>query len=185
VRVVVGLGNPGSEYHGTRHNIGFAIVDAVAEKIGIEFDAGPGEYHIAGPGGGEHNFVLIKPLTYMNNSGIAVKQILEQFAIGAEDLLVVIDDFHLPLGSYRIRQRGSSGGHNGLYSIIYHLQSEDFPRLRFGIAGTTLPADKSRMADFVLAPFEPAEAEQVTEVSQRVVSRIIGLLDENRESSVT
>jgi len=184
VRVIVGLGNPGSEYHRTRHNIGFDIVDAIAERVGIAFDAGRGEYSIARQRKGDSTFALVKPLTYMNNSGIAVKEVLDQFMLEPESLLVIADDFHLPLGSFRIRQRGSSGGHNGLYSIIYHLQSEEFPRLRIGIAGLTLPADKSRMADFVLSPFEPSELEEIRNVSGRVVEKVVSLITGNEQSGV-
>lgn len=161
MRVIVGLGNPGSEYIHTRHNIGFDIVDAVATNRGIEFDAGRGEFVVAHGKIEGNDFALIKPLTYMNNSGIAVAEALNEFAVSSENLLVVADDFQIPLGTLRLRRRGSSGGHNGLYSIIYHLQSEDFPRLRFGIAGDGMPKQKSGMANFVLSHFASEELSAV------------------------
>lgn len=161
MRVIIGLGNPGSEYHHTRHNIGFDIVDAVAADRKIEFDAGRGEFLIARGSYRENEFVLIKPLTYMNNSGIAVAEVLDNFGVPGENLLVVVDDFHIPLGTLRLRRQGSSGGHNGLYSIMYHLQSENFPRLRFGIGSESMPKQKSGMADFVLSQFADEELDNV------------------------
>ncbi len=161
MRVIIGLGNPGSEYQHTRHNIGFDIVDALAADRRVEFDAGRGEFVIARGSYQEKEFALIKPLTYMNNSGIAVAEVLNNFDLSSENLLVVVDDFHIPLGTLRLRRQGSSGGHNGLYSIIYHLQSENFPRLRFGIGSEKMPKQKSGMADFVLSPFAHEELDIV------------------------
>lgn len=161
MRVIIGLGNPGSEYQHTRHNIGFDIVDAVAAERRIVFDAGRGEFLIARGSYRENEFALIKPLTYMNNSGIAVVEVLNNFGVTGENLLVVVDDFHIPLGILRLRRQGSSGGHNGLYSIMYHLQSENFPRLRFGIGSENMPKQKSGMADFVLSQFAHEELDIV------------------------
>ncbi len=153
----MGLGNPGSEYDGTRHNIGFEVVDAIAEKLRIVFEAGSGDYLEARATHGESDFLLVKPLTYMNNSGLAVRDVFEKYSPRMEDLVVVLDDFHLPLGTIRIRRRGSSGGHNGLSSIIYHMQTEDFPRLRIGIGKET----RSGAVEFVLSPFDDEERETV------------------------
>lgn len=157
MRAIIGLGNPGSEYDGTRHNIGFAVVDAVAEHYRIGFRGGRGEYSYATNG----DCLLIKPLTYMNNSGIAVREVLEWFKLAARDLLVIFDDFHLPLGSLRLREKGSAAGHNGLASIIWHLNSDEFPRLRCGIGLEDNPPDK---ADFVLSRFDRQEHERVHEM---------------------
>jgi PTH1 family peptidyl-tRNA hydrolase len=154
VRAIIGLGNPGSEYDGTRHNIGFAVLDELAAHYKIGFRAGRGEYSYATNG----DCLLVKPMTYMNNSGIAVKEVLDWFKLAARDLLVVFDDFHLPLGSLRLREKGSPAGHNGLASIIWHLNSDEFPRLRCGIGHETNPADK---ADFVLSRFDRQELETV------------------------
>ena len=161
MQIIVGLGNPGSEYIHTRHNIGFDIVDAVAAHSNIEFDAGRGEFAVAYGKIQGIDFALVKPLTYMNNSGIAVREVLDAFAVSSENLLVVVDDFQIPLGTLRLRRRGSSGGHNGLYSIIYHLQSENFPRLRFGIASDCMPKQKSARANFVLSHFAGEELSTV------------------------
>lgn len=161
MRVIIGLGNPGSEYQHTRHNIGFDIVDALAADRRVAFDAGRGEFVIARGSYREKEFAFIKPLTYINNSGIAVAEVLNNFDLSSENLLVVVDDFHIPLGTLRLRREGSSGGHNGLYSIIYHLQSENFPRLRFGIGSEKMPKQKSGMADFVLSQFAHEELDIV------------------------
>ncbi len=158
---IIGLGNPGDEYIETRHNVGFAIVDTLAKLTETRLDEHRGECIIGWARYHQTTFGLVKPQTYMNNSGIAVKDVLETYNSSPHELLVITDDFHLPLGALRLRLRGSDGGHNGLYSIIYHLQTEDFPRMRCGISGASVPAAKSTMADYVLAPFEQNEQEIV------------------------
>ena len=162
--LIVGLGNPGSEYDGTRHNIGFDILDASASRLGVRFRPGRGEYHEARGQIGDTPFLLVKPQTYMNNSGTAVREILEREGAAPEDVLVVSDDFHLRLGRLRLRLTGSSGGHNGLASVLQELASDRFPRLRCGIAGDTMPADKSELRDYVLRPFDRKESEAAVEM---------------------
>ncbi|MGH2568737.1 MAG: aminoacyl-tRNA hydrolase, partial [Bacteroidota bacterium] len=118
----IGLGNPGSQYDGTRHNIGFDVVDSLAGALKIRFKPGTGEYLEARGFFGDTEVGLAKPLTYMNNSGSAVMEIQERYHLPLDRLLIICDDFWLPLGTLRLRTKGSDGGHNGLYSIIYHLQ---------------------------------------------------------------
>ena len=154
---VIGLGNPESRYSETRHNIGFRVVDHLSKELRFSFHPGGGEYFIAQGVAEEKPLALVKPLTYMNESGVAVMEIKEQFDTSVDQLLVVCDDFQLPLGQLRLRLRGTDGGHNGLYSIIYQLQSDKFPRLRCGIASTSMPKDKKQMADFVLEEFTADE----------------------------
>ena len=154
---LVGLGNPGAEYEGTRHNIGFDIVERIAGGIKAPFRPGKGDYTIAVGSFKNEEIGLVKPLTYMNNSGEAVLDIRNRYDIPLERFLILCDDFQLPLGRLRLRPDGSDGGHNGLYSIIYHLKSNSFPRLRCGIASEEMPADKTQMAAYVLSPFSPAE----------------------------
>ena len=158
------MGNPGSEYENTRHNIGFSIVDAVAEERNITLSEGKGEYIIGSEQAEKKKIILVKPLTFMNNSGTAVKEVLEHLNLDERNLLVIVDDFNLPLGKIRIREHGSSGGHNGLYSIIYHLNSDNFPRLRCGIAGESMPKDKSKIPDFVLSTFTNDERKIVKQL---------------------
>ena len=164
---IIGLGNPGSEYEGTRHNLGFAVADALARKLRIGFSEGKGDY-MAGWHESEQGLIgIVKPLTYMNNSGIAVRDLVDTYKVDIPHLLVVADDFNLPLGSLRLRPLGTDGGHNGLYSIIYHLQSIEFPRLRCGIAGDSMPKNKSEVTAFVLSPFDKDEKDAI----QRLVER--------------
>jgi PTH1 family peptidyl-tRNA hydrolase len=163
---VIGLGNPESRYSGSRHNIGFDVADDLARHLRCSFKEGRGEYLIANAHIGETAFGIVKPLTYMNQSGLAVMEIQEEFGATAEQFLVVCDDFQLPLGQLRLRLRGSDGGHNGLYSIIYHLQTDEFPRLRCGIASTEMPKEKNLLVDFVLEQFSKEE--------RPVVDKMIG-----------
>ncbi len=154
---LVGLGNPGSMYDGTRHNIGFAVVDEVSRRWNAELTEGKGDYRIAHASYNGNEVLLVKPLTYMNNSGMAVAEVCDHYGLTLSDLLVICDDFQLPLGTLRLRARGSDGGHNGLYSIIDHVRSDAFPRLRCGIASPSTPSSKSLMADFVLELFTTHE----------------------------
>jgi PTH1 family peptidyl-tRNA hydrolase len=161
---VIGLGNPEQRYAGTRHNIGFEVVDRLAHELRMQFKPGRGEFLIAQGSFRDQPLMLVKPLTFMNESGLAVMEIRDQFEARKEDLLIVCDDFQLPLGQLRLRLRGSDGGHNGLSSVIYHLQSDEFPRLRCGIASAIMPTDKNQMADFVLSRFASDELTVVNEM---------------------
>jgi PTH1 family peptidyl-tRNA hydrolase len=164
---VIGLGNPESRYSETRHNIGFKVVEHLSRELRFSFKAGRGEYLIAQGVVNDRSLALVKPLTYMNESGLAVMEIREEFGATGDQLLVVCDDFQIPLGQLRLRLQGSDGGHNGLYSIIYHLQSDEFPRLRCGIASSSMPMDKSLMADFVLEKFSAEEDPALQQMIKR------------------
>jgi PTH1 family peptidyl-tRNA hydrolase len=167
----VGLGNPGSEYDGTRHNIGFAVIDALARHLKIRLKTRFGfwkrNYRLGTGSIGKESVLLVEPLTYMNNSGEAVREIVETYRLELQSLLVIVDDFQLPLGAIRLRHRGSDGGHNGLSSIIEQLQTDEFPRLRCGIGGESMPSDKRQMAGYVLSPFEKREEEAVADLTLR------------------
>lgn len=131
--LVVGLGNPGPEYARTRHNIGFMAVDYLADKWGVNWQV---DRKFQGSYGGFRQpclGYLLKPSTYMNNSGQSVRAVLDWFKLSPEQVLVIYDDMDLPLGKLRLRQSGSAGGHNGMKSIIAHLSTTNFPRLRLGI----------------------------------------------------
>lgn len=169
-RLIVGLGNPGPEYDGSRHNIGFAVVDAVAEKRNVAWtstvDAGFFERlrqfgrvaqgaHMLGEGRFRSAaFAVLKPLTYMNRSGEAVAAILRRYQLNPEDMLVAVDDINLPVGAIRIRPRGSAGGHNGLEDVAKCLNSENFPRMRIGVGSNF---DRGGQARYVLSPFTEEE----------------------------
>ncbi len=146
---VIGLGNPGREYSETRHNIGFRVVDALARDE-IDFED-RGSYLFRGGRIAGRRVLLVKPLTFMNRSGLAVARLLGDFSLEPSRILVVSDDCNLPLGRIRMRMRGGDGGQKGLRSIIESLDSEEFQRLRLGI-GTPDPVEN--LADFVLSSFD-------------------------------
>jgi PTH1 family peptidyl-tRNA hydrolase len=170
LKAVVGLGNPGSKYRGTRHNIGFAVVDEIARRAGIGFESSPANALIAKWRQADGEAVLlVKPLTFMNESGQAVGELARYFRIEIPDLLIVVDEAQLPLGKLRARRRGSAGGHNGLKSVIAHLGSE-VSRLRVGVGrGLEGPDGQARrdLADHVLARFDPDENEEVDRMTAR------------------
>jgi len=155
--LIVGLGNPGRKYQKTRHNLGFRVVDYLAAERGRRFKPGKGEYLLCEIREEERRIRLLKPLTYMNASGEAVAEALDRLGHDIEDLLVVCDDANLPLGKIRIREKGSDGGHKGLRSIIYHLGSADFARLRMGVGQAP---EGMELEEFVLAKFDRDEKEQ-------------------------
>lgn len=177
--IVVGLGNPGFEYEETRHNVGFMVVEEVSTRLGCMWKPGKGEYLFAQSSVGGKKLILVKPLTYMNNSGSAVVEVLERFPMPIANVLAVVDDVALDLGRIRIRTKGSDGGHNGLRSIIYFLNSDEFPRIRCGIRGAAMPA-KRGMADFVLSPFEHDEKEAV----ERMIARAADAVEECARSGI-
>lgn len=158
MKLIVGLGNPGSKYEITRHNIGFIILDFFAESLKISFKAGKGDWLEAKVRIGDEDVYLLKPLTFMNNSGIAILDFMEKTGAEIKDVLVIVDDFQIPLGMIRVRKGGSDGGHNGLSSIIYHLNSDEFPRMRAGI-GRNEALKKEDFIDFVLGNFDKEEIE--------------------------
>lgn len=161
--IVVGLGNPGREYDGARHNIGFMVVDELSDRLKCLWKPGKGEYVFSQKAVGDTSMVLVKPLTYMNNSGEAVLDVLEQYSTPLRNVLAIVDDFTLSLGKIRVRAKGSDGGHNGLRSLIYHLNSNEFPRIRCGIKREVMPP-KREMSDFVLSPFDGEEKKIVKQM---------------------
>jgi PTH1 family peptidyl-tRNA hydrolase len=160
VKIVVGLGNPGEQYARTRHNIGWMVLDRIADRAGW---AGRGRNRDASSVVLGHyrglDLLLAKPLTFMNDSGVAVRKVLARGRAPLHDLLVVVDDFSLPFGKLRFREGGSAGGHNGLRSIADELGSEAFPRLRIGIGEPDRDA-----VDHVLSVFQPAERQRLDEL---------------------
>lgn len=169
MRLIVGLGNPGERYRRTRHNAGFMVVDALAQRLTLNppekiDDAWAAKTVIAG-----ERVVLLKPQTFMNRSGPVVEAALRFFNVEPECLVVVSDDVALPLGSLRIRPNGSHGGQNGLRSIIESIGSEQFPRLRFGIGSSDPVLD---LAGFVLSDFSENEVLRVQEMVARAADAL-------------
>ncbi len=154
MRAIIGLGNPGEQYAGTRHNVGFWVVSLLARRHNIPLNRH--RYH-ARYGQGEIGGVpvlLVQPMTFMNRSGEAVRPLLKAYQLTPQQMLVVYDDIALPIGTLRLRPRGSSGGHNGMRSIIEAIGTEEFPRLRVGIGA---PPEGVDPADYVLSPFDESE----------------------------
>ena len=163
MKLIVGLGNPGAQYHGTRHNIGFAVVDEIARRASAGFQSAPADAVIAKWRRPDGTALLAKPLTFMNLSGQAVGEIARYFKIDVADLLIVFDEAQLPLGKLRARARGSAGGHNGLKSVIAQL-GDECPRLRIGVGRGEQERD---LADHVLSRFEKEEAAEVERMTAR------------------
>ncbi|MGE5244760.1 MAG: aminoacyl-tRNA hydrolase [Betaproteobacteria bacterium] len=163
MKAIVGLGNPGPKYRGTRHNVGFAVVDELARRAGAAFESAPADALVARWRRPGDPVLLAKPLTFMNRSGDAVGDLVRYFKVDPADLLVVLDEVQLPLGRIRARPRGSAGGHNGLKSVIAQLGVE-FSRLRLGIGRGDARRD---LADHVLARFDDDEAAEVERMTTR------------------
>ena len=175
LRLVVGLGNPGTKYEGTRHNIGFMALERMASREGFSFRQQSKLHGLAAEHGiGESRLRLLMPQTYMNDSGRSIRAALDWFGFTPEQLLVLVDDMDIPLGRLRLRGQGSAGGHNGLRSTIQHLGTQAFPRLRIGIgAPADNPAERrARTVSHVLGPFSRAEQSEVDAVLDGVLEAI-------------
>ena len=168
MKVVVGLGNPGGRYQGTRHNVGFDVVDSLASgphagRFQGRFHAQVAELHEGG-----EKLLLVKPETFMNLSGRCVRQVLDFYQVPASDLLVVCDDINLPLGKLRIRARGTHGGHNGLRDIQNHLGGVEYARLRIGV-----DAPKDDAVDHVLGRFRPGERAVIRDAEDKAAQAVV------------
>jgi PTH1 family peptidyl-tRNA hydrolase len=161
MKLIVGLGNPGAKYRGTRHNIGFEVLDELARRAGVAFEAAPADALMAR--WRARDVLLAKPMTFMNASGEAIGALLRYFKVETADLLVIVDEVQLPLAKLRARARGSAGGHNGLKSVAAQL-GHDFARLRVGVGRGDSQRD---LADHVLARFDKDEVAEV----ERMIAR--------------
>lgn len=181
--LVLGLGNPGAQYQRTRHNVGFMVIDRLAEQLNIGLNRFVC-HAVIGLARVEHCYVLLaKPQTYMNRSGVSAQGLLRRFQLPVGQMLVIVDDLALPLGVIRLRRRGSAGGHNGLKSIIESLGSQEFPRLRLGI----LPkqAEIADYADFVLSDFTADEQAIVESMIERSVATVFTVVREGLDKAMT
>ena len=169
MKIIVGLGNPGNEYAKTRHNVGFMLVDALAEHLNINLWKDKFNAQIAEGRIGTEKILLVKPQTYMNNSGEAVGPLMRWYKVTPEDIIVAHDDMDIPAGTIRIRKKGSSGGHNGIKSLIAHLGSEHFPRVRLGV-GRPLPGWS--VENHVLAPFPQEDKTAVDEAIKYLIPAV-------------
>lgn len=164
--IIAGLGNPTKTYEGTRHNIGFDMIDAIADKYNIDVTT---KKHKALTGKGRIDgvpVILAKPQTYMNLSGESIRDIADFYKIPAENIIIIYDDISLEVGQLRIRKKGSAGGHNGIKNIIAHLGTQEFPRIKVGIGSKPEGWD---LADYVLSKYSKAERECLRDAQQDVV----------------
>ncbi len=175
MRLIVGLGNPGMEYAWTPHNLGFMVVDRLAERAGARVERPEAHSYIGRAQLAGHEVLLAKPQTFMNASGPAVRDLLERFECDPAQMIVLVDEAALPWGTLRIRERGSAGGHNGLKSLIGALGSDEFIRLRIGIRPEHEVGD---LADYVLRPMRKAELEQAAEMIEQAADAVEVILAE-------
>lgn len=160
MKMIAGLGNPGAMYEGTRHNVGFMLADALAARLGASPWRARTDALVAEARLGAEKLLIVKPTTYMNESGRAVGPLLAWYKLDAEDLIVAHDDMDIPVGTVRLRKKGSAGGHNGMKSILCHVKDENFPRVRIGIGR---PQGQLDVVRHVLSPFSPEDAQKVRE----------------------
>ena len=165
MKIVVGLGNPGSEYSQTRHNVGFMAIDMWAEKHGVTAWKNKFEAQIAEIKIHNENIILVKPQTYMNLSGVAVREVVNWYKVKPEDVIVIYDDMDTTLGKIRLRKKGSSGGHNGIESILVNIGKEEFPRVRVGIGR---PPSGWTVVGYVLGKFNQDEQPVVVDVINKI-----------------
>ena len=178
--VIAGLGNPGNKYETTRHNMGFMALDVLSEKTGIKVDRLKHKA-LTGVGviGGK-KVMLVKPETYMNESGQSIREVMNFYKVPVSNLIVIYDDVDLAAGMLRIRKQGSAGTHNGMKSIIYQLGSDEFPRIRIGIAGNR----KGDLADYVLGKVTDEEAEKIKDVLEKSASAAITIVTDGVDKAM-
>lgn len=179
--VICGLGNPGKEYKKTKHNVGFEVIDQLSRRFGIDvaksrFRALFGEGHIGG-----EKVMLVKPMTFMNASGEALLDIMRYYKLHPEDFIVICDDKDIPFGRVRIKNKGSAGSHNGLKSIIYQLQSEDFIRIKVAIGK---PEPPMALRDYVLMPFDEKQRQVVDEEIELAGEAVERIMTEGLEAAM-
>jgi len=170
--LIVGLGNPGTQYAKTKHNIGFWMLDKLVNNYSLDFKLGKGKYMYC-----QHNGItFLKPLTYMNDSGIAIKEYIDYFHIGINELLVIYDDADLMVGEFRFKSQGSSAGQKGLDSIIYHLKTDQFSRLKIGIGNKD---NKKPLKSYVLSPFQESDSLLIEETINQCCEAVDFFLNHN------
>lgn len=179
--IIAGLGNPGKEYMGTRHNAGFSVIDELADQYNISVDTAKhkgliGKGVIAG-----QKVILVKPMTYMNNSGECIREVMDYYKCDIDDLLVIFDDISLDVGKLRLRAKGSAGGHNGIKSIIAHLGTEQFNRIKFGVGDKPKGWD---LVDWVLGRFNAEDKEILEQGRDKACEAVVCIMNEGIESGM-
>ena len=181
MKLIVGLGNPTNKYEGTRHNVGFDVIDKMADEYGIGLDV---IKHKGMYGKGKidgQTVILLKPMTFMNLSGESVSQVASYYKIASSDIIVVYDDINLDVGRLRVRGKGSAGGHNGIKSIIAHLGSDKFKRIKFGVGDKPKNWD---LADWVLGKFPTEEYATLREANKKACEAVECILTDGIESGM-
>ena len=173
--LIVGLGNPGDKYEFTRHNAGFMCLDFLADKLDFKINKLKYKSLLADIDIKGHRCLVMKPQTFMNNSGEAVRDAAQFYKIPPENVIVIYDDISLDVGRIRVRRKGSDGGHNGIKSIIYHLNSDNFPRIKVGVGKK--PAEWEDLADWVLSRFTNDELKILHDVAEKVCKNLPLMLD--------
>lgn len=180
--IIAGLGNPTMQYEGTRHNVGFDVIDALADKYNISVDGRKNRAYIGKGIIEAQKVLLVKPQTYMNLSGESIGGLVDYFKIDEEqDLIVIYDDISLSPGQIRIRKKGSAGGHNGIKNIIAHLGTQVFPRIKVGVGEKPKKYD---LADYVLSHFTKAEREEMEEGYQKAIQAVEKILAGEMEAAM-
>jgi PTH1 family peptidyl-tRNA hydrolase len=182
IKLFVGLGNPGDKYKNTRHNLGFMALDAIAEAKRLEFKNKDNMADISFYDTDSGKVILVKPMTFMNLSGGPVSAIARYYKIKPEEIFVFYDDFAVPLGEYRVRLSGSSGGHNGISSLIEHLHTDKFARMKLGIG----PLPKFiNMPDFVLSKFHEEDKEKINSATKKAAELFDGINKNGLEKAIS
>lgn len=186
MKLICGLGNPGSQYSLSRHNIGYLVIDSLCQKFKAVLKEGKGGFQFAETvfkhDGEEEDVVIVKPTLFMNLSGIPVLQLVEQFRPDLENLLLVLDDVNLPFGRIRLRWKGSYGGHRGLESVIYQLETDRFPRLRIGIGNSI---DSEKLKEYVLEEFNEAEKDELPRIVRQASDAVLVYLSNPIEKAMS
>ncbi|MFH5830810.1 aminoacyl-tRNA hydrolase [Halalkalibaculum sp. DA3122] len=172
--VIVGLGNPGRKYAGTRHNIGYEVIDRLSDRLSVSLGPGKGPFHIGDTHYHGHKLRLVKPTTYMNKSGDAVVQVLNWYKTEISECLVCYDDLNLPVGAIRIRPGGSAGGHNGIKDVINKVGTKQFPRLRIGIGDDFRNGNQ---VGYVLSKFSDEERQLMDDTLDRACDAVLTFVE--------
>ena len=179
--IIAGLGNPSKEYEKTRLNAGFDTIDLLAEKLGIDLTEKKHRAYCGKGMIGTEKVLLLKPQTFMNNSGESLRDAADFYKVEPEQILVIYDDISLEPGQLRIRMKGSAGGHNGIKSIIAHLKTQDFPRIKIGVGAKP---ERMDLADYVLSRFSPAEREKMEESFREGAEAVITFLKDGKDAAM-
>ncbi|RGY96267.1 aminoacyl-tRNA hydrolase [Clostridium sp. AM58-1XD] len=179
--LIAGLGNPTKQYEGTRHNAGFSVIDVLAGKLGISVNENKHKGLIGRGMAGSEKVILLKPQTFMNLSGESVRAVSDFYKIEPENIIIIYDDIDLAPGHLRVRAKGSAGGHNGIKSIIAHLGTQEFPRVRVGVGAKP---DRMDLADYVLGRFPQVEKQVMEDAFEAAAQAAVTIVEEGTDTAM-